>query len=81
MDLVALTETIVKSNVKDPDKVSVKQFETEEDYILIQVMVDEDVYGSVIGREGRVANAIRTIVRASSYLNNKKNVKINIDKF
>lgn len=81
MDLVALTETIVKSLVKDPDTVSVKQFDTDEDYILIQVMVDEDVLGSVIGKEGRIASAIRTIVKASSYLNNHKNVKINIDKF
>lgn len=81
MDLVALTETIVKSLVKDPDTVSVKQFDTDEDYILIQVMVDEDVLGSLIGKEGRIASAIRTIVKASSYLNNHKNVKINIDKF
>lgn len=81
MDLVALTETIVKSLVKDPDMVSVKQFDTDEDYILIQVMVDESVFGAIIGKEGRVAHAIRTIVKASSYLNNHKNVKVNIDKF
>jgi hypothetical protein len=81
MNLVELTEVIVKSLVKDPDSVSVKEFETDDDSILIQVMVSSDSIGAVIGREGKIANAIRTLVRASSYLNNKGNVKIDIDSF
>jgi predicted RNA-binding protein YlqC (UPF0109 family) len=80
-DLVLLTETIVKSLVKDPDSVSVKQFETDEDYILIQVMIDKEVMGSIIGREGRIANAIRTVVQAASYVGDNKKVRINIDSF
>ncbi len=80
-DLVLLTETIVKSLVKDPDSVSVKQFETDEDYILIQIMIDKDCMGSIIGREGKIANAIRTVVQASSYINGNKKVRINIDSF
>lgn len=81
MDLVLLAETLVKSLVKDPDTVSVKQFETDEDYILIQIMVDKEEMGSIIGKEGRIANAIRTIVQASSYINGNQRVKINIDSF
>jgi len=82
MDLVKLTEEIVKSIVKNPDQVAVKQFDTdEEDFILIQVMVDSDDMGSVIGKEGRMANAIRTIVQASGYINGNKKVKINVDSF
>ena len=80
-DLVLLTETIVKALVKDPDSVSVKQFETDEDYILIQIMIDKDCMGSIIGREGKIANAIRTVVQASSYINGNKKVRINIDYF
>jgi predicted RNA-binding protein YlqC (UPF0109 family) len=80
-DLVSLTETIVKSLVKDPDTVSVKQFETDEDYILIQIMIDKDAMGSIIGREGRIANAIRTVVQAASYISDNKKVRINIDSF
>jgi predicted RNA-binding protein YlqC (UPF0109 family) len=80
-DLVLLTETIVKSLVKDPDTVSVKQFETDEDYILIQVMIDKEAMGSIIGREGRIANAIRTVVQAASYISDNKKVRINIDSF
>ncbi|MDD3048606.1 MAG: KH domain-containing protein [Bacilli bacterium] len=81
MDLVLLTETLVKSLVKDPDTVSVKQFETDEDYILIQIMADKEEMGALIGKEGKIANAIRTIVQASSYINENKRVKINIDSF
>ena len=81
MNLVGLTEFLVKSVVTDPDMVSVKQFEDDEDYITIQVLVDDSVIGSVIGKQGTIANAIRTIVQASSYANGLKKVKINIDSF
>ena len=81
MNLVELTEFLVKSVVTDPDMVSVKQFEDDEDYITIQVLVDNSVIGSVIGKQGVIANAIRTIVQASSYANGLKKVKINIDSF
>ena len=82
MDLVALTEKIVKSIVKDEDSVSVKEFPTDEDnVILIQVMVSEDDMARVIGKGGRVSNAIRTLVQASSSLQDDKYVKFDIDKF
>ena len=82
MDLVFLTEEIVKSLVIDKDAVSVKEFDSEdENTMLIQVMVSEEDMGRVIGRDGRCANAIRTLVQASSALNDNKYVKIDIDKF
>ena len=82
MSLVELTEEIVKSLVINPEGVSVKEFPTEEDdVILIQVMVEESDIGRVIGREGRTANAIRTLVQASSALHENKHIKIDIDKF
>ena len=82
MDLVHLTEEIVKSLVVDKEGVSVKEFDSEEENtMLIQVMVNEDDIGRVIGKEGRTANAIRTLVQASSALNDNKFIKIDIDKF
>lgn len=81
MSLVELTEYLVKSLVNDKDSVSVKQFETDDDTILIQVMVDSNSIGAVIGKAGKIANAIRTIVQASSYINENKRVRINIDSF
>ena len=82
MDLVLLTEEIVKSLVRNTDAVSVKEFPTdEENTILIQVIIAEDDMGRVIGKGGKCANALRTIVQASSSLKDNKYVKINIDKF
>ena len=82
MDLVELTESIIKSLVLDTDAVSVKEFPTdEENVILIQVMVTDEDMGRVIGRNGRTANAIRTLIQASSALKDNKYVKIDIDKF
>lgn len=80
MSLVELTQMIVKSLVEDPESISVKEFD-EEDIIIIEVMVPESQMGSVIGREGKIANAIRTVVQASSYLKDNKKVKININSF
>ena len=82
MELVELTEEIVKSLVENPDGVSVKEFPSEEENVmLIQVMVDEADIGRVIGKSGRTANAIRTLVQASSALKDNKYIKIDIDKF
>jgi hypothetical protein len=81
MDLVALTEFLVKSIVKDPEMISVKQFDDEEEVITIEVLVDNKDMGSVIGRGGNIANAVRTIVQAAAYANGNKKVKINIDSF
>ena len=81
MSLVELTEFLVKNLVSEPDMVSVKQFDDSEDAVTIQVLVDEKDMGAVIGRGGAIANSIRTIVQASSYVNDNKSVRINIDSF
>ena len=82
MDLVKLTENIDKSLVVNVDAVSVKEFPTdEENVMLIQVVVDSADMGRVIGKSGRTANAIRTLVQASSALSDNKYIKIDIDKF
>lgn len=81
MDLVQLTEYLVKNIVKQPDMVSVKQFDVEEEQITIQVLVDSSDMGAVIGRGGNIANSIRTIVQAASYVNGNKRVRVNIDSF
>ncbi len=82
MDLVELTEEIVKSLVVDKEAVSVKEFASEDDKtMLIQVIVAEEDMGRVIGKGGKVANAVRTLVQASSALKDNKYIKIDIDKF
>lgn len=82
MELVKLTETIVKELVKDSDSITVKEFPSEnENEIIIQVMVPEDEMGRVIGKQGKMAKALRTIVQASSFINENKRVNINIDSY
>lgn len=81
MDLVALTEYLVKSIASQPDLVSVKQFDGEEDAITIQVVIDQKDMGVVIGKAGATANAIRTLIQASAYANHLGHVRINIDSF
>lgn len=81
MKLVELTEYLVKSIATKPDMVTVKQFDNEEDKVIIEVIVVEDDMGIVIGRAGNNANAIRTIVQAASYVQENKQVRINIDSF
>ena len=82
MSVVELTEFIVKSLVKNTDNVSVKEFETdEENTILIQVLIDQEDMGRVIGKNGKIANSLRTLVQASSYLQDNKKIRIDIDSF
>ena len=79
MKLSELTEVLIRSLVKDPDSVSVRQFDDEEDFITIEVLVNESDMGAVIGRKGITAQSIRTIVQAAAYINGEKKVRINIE--
>lgn len=82
MDLVVLTDTIIKKIVNDSESVSVKEFEsTEDNLVQIEVIVSSDDLGRVIGKNGRTINSIRTIVQASGTLNGNKRVKINVDSY
>lgn len=78
MKIAELTEFLIKSLVKEPDMVSVKQFD-DEDSTIVEVLVSNDDMGAVIGKGGNIANSVRTIVQAAAYANGLKKVKINID--
>lgn len=80
MNVVEFTEYLVKKLVKQPDMVSVKQFGDDEEVTVIQVVVDDSDMGAVIGRNGNIAKAIRTLVQAAAYTSGKK-VRIDIDSF
>lgn len=82
MDLVELTKFIIESIVTNKENVSVKEFESDdENTILIQVLVDSEDIGRVIGKGRRVTNAVQTLVQASSYLQENKRVRIEVDSF
>lgn len=77
MNLVELTEYLVNSLVKE--EASVTLVESEDGINTIEVRVAEEEIGAVIGRSGKIANSIRTIVQAAAYTNNQGKVRINID--
>ncbi len=66
-ELVAM---IVKALVDDPEQVSVNAVEGERS-IIFEVRVAPDDLGKVIGKGGRIANALRTLVRAAGTKNHK----------
>lgn len=81
MDIVEYTTFLVKSIAKDSEMVSVKEIGSNEETINLEVLVKDTDMGSVIGKSGMNAKAIRTMVQAYSYLHDKKKVIINIDSF
>ncbi len=66
-----LLEFVAKSLVEKPDEVSVTQTESETS-IVLELRVGEGDMGKVIGRHGRIAKAIRTVVRSASAQEKKK---------
>ena len=62
----AVLEHVVKSVVGDPDAVVVKADTNGSDAVSLTVAVGDGDMGRVIGRRGRIANAIRTVVRAAA---------------
>jgi uncharacterized protein len=60
-----LVEFLVRALVADPDSVRVEEIADGGDTVL-EVHVATDDLGRVIGREGRVANAVRTITKAAA---------------
>ena len=73
-----LLETLAKALVDKPDEVEVSTVESDRSIILQLKVADDDV-GKVIGKEGRIAKALRTIVKASSVKEGKKAVVEIID--
>ncbi len=80
MDLRELTKNIILSIVEDKEIVEVKEFPSDEENVIqLEVLISSTDMPKVIGKNGKVINAIRTLVQASSYLKDNKKVKINID--
>ena len=63
---------LAKSLVDQPDKVEVEQFEEDDGTLVLELSVNEDDYGQVIGRGGRTAQALRTVVKAAAVKDNRR---------
>jgi hypothetical protein len=60
-----LLEFLIRALVEDPDAVEVEELEEDGD-LIYEISVAEDDLGRVIGKGGRVANAIRTVAKAAA---------------
>ncbi len=76
----ALVKHLIEPLVVHPEDLMVKIFSEDDERITLQVIVNKDDLGRVIGKNGRIANAIRTIAYASASREGKK-ITINIDSF
>ena len=65
-DLVGLVDAIVRPLVDNEEDLNIQGSETEEGSILVEIRVNEEDAGKIIGRQGRVIKAIRTLARAAA---------------
>jgi predicted RNA-binding protein YlqC (UPF0109 family) len=68
--LKELLEYLAEGLVDEPEQVSVEQFEEEDGTIVLELSVAEEDYGKVIGRGGRTAQALRTVIKAAAVSEN-----------
>jgi predicted RNA-binding protein YlqC (UPF0109 family) len=67
-----LLAELARRLVDDPDGVSVEQFEEDDGTVVLELSVAEEDYGKVIGRGGRTANALRTVIKAAAVKQNRR---------
>ena len=61
-----LLEYLAQALVDEPASVSVEQFEEDDGTIVLELSVADEDYGKIIGRGGRTAGALRTVVKAAA---------------
>jgi uncharacterized protein len=67
-----LLEYLARALVDEPEAVEVEQFEEDDGTVVLELAVAEDDYGKVIGRGGRTAHALRTVVKAAAVRENRR---------
>ena len=63
---------LAKALVDQPDQVEVEQFEEDDGTLVLELSVAADDYGQVIGRGGRTAQALRTVVQAAAVKDHRR---------
>lgn len=80
-ELITFTENLVKSLVKEPEMVKVQEFLGDDETIQLEIIVQDDDMGTVIGRGGKMISAIRILIQAAAYNMGIQKVRINVDSF
>lgn len=76
LDFKKMLYDIVAPIVNEPDKISINESESAQDSILLELSVAPDDMGKVIGKHGKIAKAIRTVMKAAA---NQTGKKVTID--
>jgi uncharacterized protein len=63
---------LARQLVDEPEKVAVEEFEEDDGTLVLELSVADDDYGKVIGRGGRTAQALRTLVKAAAVKDNRR---------
>ena len=63
---------LARALVDHPDSVKVETFEEDDGTVVLELTVADDDYGQVIGRGGRTAQALRTVVKAAAVKDNRR---------
>jgi predicted RNA-binding protein YlqC (UPF0109 family) len=63
---------LARALVDHPDRVKVEEFEEDDGTLVLELSVAEDDYGQVIGRGGRTAQALRTVIKAAAVKDNRR---------
>lgn len=74
-----LIEFIARNLVDNPEAVEVREIRNDRYATVVGLRVGENDLGKVIGRQGRVAKAMRTLMRASGTVQGKRHVGLEID--
>ncbi|HEX4671206.1 MAG TPA: KH domain-containing protein [Solirubrobacteraceae bacterium] len=61
-----LLEYLARGLVEEPDEVLVKEVQEDDGVTVLELSVGEDDYGNIIGRGGRTASALRTIIKTAA---------------
>ncbi len=72
-----LLEYLVRGLVSNPDDVQIVEVEEDDGSIVLELSVGPDDYGSVIGRGGRTAGALRAVIKAAA-VKDKRRVFVDI---
>jgi len=67
-----LVEYLARLLVDDPQRVRVEEFEEDDGSLVVELTVADDDYGKVIGRGGRTAQALRTVIKAAAVKDNRR---------
>lgn len=77
--MVTLIEFLARNLVDEPESVAVRSIREDRFATVVGLSVAESDLGKVIGRQGRVARSMRTLMRAAAAVQGKRHIGLEID--